>query len=187
MTLFLLDRLRRTHVFPPKSVIQSQLSCDFPVVLEEKIMREKIKVRGRCAHGSAHVGRVSEQKIRNAAAGTRNRIAGRWVQFCRITCIESEASARTIVAVQQKPCLADVVAHLEGMRAANPREVVGDLVIVQHVALCQTIAADTAQVPGKRRPGTPQFSCAVDTPVMPISFAISRSTVTCFPNRVMYA
>ena len=102
MILLLLDRLRRTHEFPPKAVVQRQFSCDFPIVLEEQVMRVELKVRGRCADGAAHVRRIAEQKIGDAAAGARNRIARSWVQFGGVTCIESEAAARTVVAVQQE-------------------------------------------------------------------------------------
>ena len=68
----LLDRRRRAHEFPSKSVVQREFAGDLPVVLEEQVMRLELEVRSRCADGSAHVRRIAEQEIRNTIARAGN-------------------------------------------------------------------------------------------------------------------
>ena len=57
---------------------------------------------------------------------------------------EGERS-RAVIAVEQKSRLSKVVSHLDGVRTTNPCQVVGQLIVVQHVTLRPSVVADTAE------------------------------------------
>ncbi len=147
----------RAYIFVAQAVVDREIAGDFPIILGVEILRVIPEMGLRSADGAAHLRGIAEQKVRNPSPVRRRDCGHRTRAQSSLT--GSERSARAVVGIDKHARLADFRAELQRMATLDHRKAIRYLVAIDSVALCQTVAADSA-VPVQPTPGTPQFAGA---------------------------